>query len=33
MSCQSYQIVSYENGLKAAMEWFYGDIDSHPINE
>lgn len=25
--------MSYENGVKAAIEWLNGDTDSHPIKE
>lgn len=28
-----YPGMSYEQGIKAAIEWITGDINDHPINE
>lgn len=28
-----YPGMSYEQGIKAAIEWITGDIDIHPIND
>lgn len=28
-----YPGMSYEQGIKAAIEWIIGDINDHPINE
>jgi len=29
----NYPGMSYEQGIKAAIEWITGDIDIHPIND
>lgn len=29
----SYPGMSYEQGVKAAIEWIIGDTNEHPINE
>nr|DAL13620.1 MAG TPA_asm: hypothetical protein [Caudoviricetes sp.] len=28
-----YPGMSYEGGIKAAIEWITGDVDIHPLNE
>ena len=29
----NYPSMSYEQGIKAAIEWIIGDIKDHPIND
>lgn len=29
----NYPGMSYEQGIKAAIEWITGDVNDHPINE
>ena len=33
ISTSVYPGMSYEQGVKAAIEWIIGDTDEHPINE